>query len=554
MRRALIQYLKRVVVAMKLTKALGSIGGLTLASRVLALVRDSLQATYVGASFASDAFFVAFRLPNMFRALFAEGAFASAFIPMFNRHVSEAGEVRAGLRFAEQALAVLFPVLLVLTAAMLLAAWPITLGLSGNFHQQHPTSAQFAFAVELSRWTIPYLTLISLASLLGGILNSLDRFWVNAAAPILLNVSMVSALFFFHGTNPYETARVQAMSVTVGGALQLAWLMIACRYSGVNLRLQRPRITPEVRALMRLILPAATGAGASQINLAISTALAGWFLGEGSLSYINYADRLNQLPLGLIGIGLGTILLPTVSRQLSSGRQVEAMETQNRGIELALFLTIPATVAFIVASVPIIRGLFQFGHFGSAATYGSALALSAFSLGLPSYVLVKVLTPGYYARSDMRTPVRFAMISVAINLVGNLALIPTVGHIGPPLATAVASTVNVAMLYSTLRRRGHLVPDSQLKRRLPRLAAAAVIMGLALWFISPWVDAHLTGGRIARFAWLGVLVAGGLATYAIACFATGAFRPADLRSLIRRRADVAPGAVSVPAPNPAKDS
>ncbi|SEM39526.1 putative peptidoglycan lipid II flippase [Sphingomonas gellani] len=537
---------------MKLGKALGSVGGLTLASRVLALVRDSLQATFVGASFASDAFFVAFRLPNMFRALFAEGAFASAFIPMFNRHVSEGGEVRAGLRFAEQALAVLFPVLLALTGLMLVAAWPITLGLSGGFHRQQPTPDQFAFAVELSRWTIPYLMLISLASLLGGILNSLDKYWVNAAAPILLNVSMVTALFFFHGADAFQTARVQAISVTVGGALQLAWLMFACRRAGVSLRLQRPRLTPEVRQLMRLILPAATGAGASQINLAISTALAGRLLGEGSLSFINYADRLNQLPLGLIGIGLGTILLPTVSRQLSSGRDAEAMDTQNRGVELALFLTLPATVAFIVASVPIIRGLFQFGHFSDAATHGSALALSAFSIGLPSYVLVKVLTPGFYARADTRTPVRYALISVGINLVGNLILIPTVGHVGPPLATALASTINVAMLYATLRKRGHFAPDRQLARRIPRLAIAAVMMGVALWLVTPLVDARLFGGRIERFAWLGLLVSGGIATYAVACFVTGAFRPSDLKALLRRR-DTAPAGKPVPAPNPAKD-
>ena len=336
---------------MNLTRALGSVGGLTLVSRVLALVRDSLQATFVGANFASDAFFVAFRLPNMFRALFAEGAFASAFIPMFNRRVSEADNLSAGLRFAEAALAVLFPVLAVMTAIMLAAAWPITWGLSGGFARQHPTPTQFTYAVELSRYTIPYLMLISLASLLGGILNSLDRYWVNAAAPVLLNVAMVSALFFFHSHDPYATARAQAISVTVGGVLQLAWLMWACRRAGVSLKLRRPRLTPDIRELMRLILPAATGAGASQINLAISTALAGGLLGAGSLSYINYADRLNQLPLGLIGIGLGTILLPTVSRQLSSGRDAEAMETQNRGIELALFLTLPATVAAEPAQV-----------------------------------------------------------------------------------------------------------------------------------------------------------------------------------------------------------
>src|SRR3954464_8468486 len=217
---------------MNLAKSLGSVGGLTLVSRVLALVRDTLQTTFIGASFASDAFFVAFRLPNMFRALFAEGAFNAAFIPMFNRKVAE-GELPAGLKFAEQALAVLLPVLFLFTLVMIAAAWPVTWGLSGGFDD--PTPGQFAFAVSLSRITIPYLILISLASLLGGILNSLDRFWVNAAAPILLNIAMVTALAFFNG-DPYETARAQAISVPIGGALQLAWLAIACRGAGISLR------------------------------------------------------------------------------------------------------------------------------------------------------------------------------------------------------------------------------------------------------------------------------------------------------------------------------
>jgi putative peptidoglycan lipid II flippase len=522
-----------------LVRSLGSVGGLTLVSRMLALVRDTLQASFVGAGFASDAFFVSFRLPNMFRALFAEGAFSAAFIPMFNRKVNEAGELSAGLRFAEQALAILFPVLLVLTAVMLIAAWPITLALSGGF--DHPTHDQFAFAVMLSRFTIPYLMLISLASLLGGILNSLDKFWVNAAAPILLNVSMVGALWLFHGNSPEETASVQAISVTVGGVLQLGWLVLACRAAGISLRLRRPRLDPEMRALLKLILPAATGAGASQINLAISTALAGGLLGAGSLSYINYADRLNQLPLGLIGVGLGTILLPTVSRLLSSGKEAEAMDTQNRGIELALFLTLPATAAFIFAAEPIVRGLFQHGAFTAEDTMLCSWALSAFSIGLPSYVLVKVLTPGFYARSDTRTPVRLAIFSVGINLVGNLILIPTLarfgmGHVGPPLATAIASTVNVFMLYRVLRKRGHFEADRQLRRRLPRLALAALIMGGAIYLLAPYADRYLTGSLIVRGAALLALVGGGMAVYGLACFLTGAFALDDLKILLKRRA------------------
>src|SRR4051794_2760470 len=524
---------------MNLARSLGSVGGLTLVSRVLALVRDTLQASYVGASFASDAFFVAFRLPNMFRALFAEGAFTAAFIPMFNRKVGEADDVKAGLRFAEQTLAMLLPILLLFTIVMLVAAWPITWGLSGGF--RNPTPQQFAFAVTLSRITIPYLMLISLASLLGGILNSLNKFWVNAAAPILLNLSMIAALWFFHGHDAYETARAQAISVTVGGVLQLGWLMLACRQAGVSLAIRRPRIDDDIRQLLKLILPAAVGAGAVQVNLAISTALAGGLLDPGSISYIYYADRLNQLPLGLIGIGLGTILLPTVSRQLSQKRDDEAMNTQNRGVELALFLTLPATIAFVFASEPIIRGLFQHGHFTAVDTLRCSWALSAFSLGLPSYVLVKVLTPGYYARHDTRTPVRYAVQSVGVNLAGNLILIPVLGrygygHVGPPLATALASTVNVWMLYRTLSRRGHFHSDARLRRKAPRLVLASLIMGAMLFWLAPLVDPYLTGSIVRRGAGLITLVGAGVAVYAIACFLTGAFALDDVRLLMKRRA------------------
>ena len=523
---------------MSLARSLGSVGGFTLISRILALVRDTLQATYVGAGFASDAFFVAFRLPNMFRALFAEGAFSAAFIPMFNRKVAEDGDVATGVHFAERTLAVLFPVLLIFTIAMIAAAWPITWALSGGFDRQHPTDAQFAFAVGLSRITIPYLLLISLASLLGGILNSLDRFWVNAAAPILLNVAMVSALVFFHGHDAYATARAQAIAVTAGGAMQLAWLWIACRAAGVRLRIARPRLDADVRRLMALILPAAAGAGAAQVNLAISTALAGGLLSAGSISAIYYADRLNQLPLGMIGIGLGTVLLPTVSRLLSSGREAEAMDTQNRGLELALFLTLPATVAFIFAAEPIVRGIFQHGAFRAADTIRSADALVAFSLGLPSYVLVKVLTPGFYARGDTRTPVRYALISVAINIAGNLALIPTVGHVGPPLATALSSSVNVAMLYRTLRQRGHFEPDRQLRRRVPRLVVSALLMGGTVSLLAPLADPYLTRSIGLRVVALAILCGGGAFVYAAASLVTGAFALDDVKLLLRRRSSM----------------
>jgi len=521
---------------MNLTRALGSIGGLTLASRVLGLVRDALFFRFVGANFASDAFQIAFRLPNMFRALFAEGAFNAAFIPLFNRKVADptGRGLPDGLAFAEDALSVLLPVLILMTGLVEIAAWPVTWLLTFGFNDA--TDAQFAQVVQLARLTFPYLMLISLVSLLGGILNSLHKFWINAAAPILLNLTLIGALLFFHTDVPILTARNQAIAVTVAGALQLLWLWLACRAAGVRLRLKRPRLNADVKRLLSLIWPAAAGAGAVQINLVVSTALAASLLPAGSVSYIYAADRLNQLPLGLIGIGLGTVLLPTISRLLGKGDEAAAMETQNRGMELALFLTLPATAALIVCGVPIAAALFQHGKFGMDDTLFTAQALAAFSVGLPSYILVKVLTPGYYARSDTRTPVRYATISMVVNLVLNLALIVPLQHMGPPLATAIASTVNVALLYRTLAKRGQFVPDRQLRRRAPRLLVAALAMGGTMFFLNDLFTPYVTGSTVERWGALVVLVGTGGLVYAAATVLTGAVRPADLKRLIRRPA------------------
>ena len=499
-------------------------------------MRDSLFARFVGAGFASDAFLVAFRLPNLFRALFAEGAFSAAFVPMFNRKVGDktGAGLPDGISFAQDVLSVLFPILIVMTIVLEVLAWPVTLALSGKFNGVGPD--QFAFAVLLSRLTIPYLMLISLVSLLGSILNSLHKFWVNAAAPILLNLTLIAALLFFHASDPFVTARNQALAVTVSGALQLLWLILACRANGISLRLKLPRFGPDVKRLLALILPAAAGAGAVQINLVVSTALAASLLAHGSVTYIYMADRVNQLPLGLIGIGLGTVLLPLISRQLAAGEDAAAMETQNRGLELALLLTLPATVALVLCGGPIVAALFQHGKFSAEDTYFTAQALAAFSIGLPSYILVKVLTPGFYARADTRTPVRYATISMVVNLVLNLALIVPLKHMGPPLATALASTVNVALLYRMLRKRGHFVPDARLLRRTWRLAASALVMGVILWLLQGFVMPYTHGSWIVRSGAMVVLVAAGGLVYAIATFVLGAFTRDDLAFLRRRRA------------------
>jgi putative peptidoglycan lipid II flippase len=521
---------------MNLLKATGTIGGLTLLSRVLGLARDSLFARMVGAGFASDAFLVAFRLPNMFRALFAEGAFAAAFVPMFNQKVADpqGKGLPDGLAFAEAALSVLLPVLVVMTLALEVFAWPVTWALSGGFNGL--SAEKFAFAVSLSRLTIPYLLLISLVALLGGILNSLQQFWVNAAAPILLNLTLIAALLFFPSPDALVAARHQALAVSISGALQLAWLAHAARRNGVNLRPRWPRLTPDVKKLLSLIWPAAAGAGAVQINLVISTALAASLLDHGSVTYIYMADRLNQLPLGLIGIALGTVLLPTISRLLGAGDEAGAMETQNRGLELALLLTLPATMGLVFCGEPIAAALFGYGRYTAMDTHLTAQALAAFSIGLPSYILVKVLTPGYYARHDTKTPVRYATISMGVNLALNLILILPLKHMGPPLATALSSTVNVVLLYSTLVRRGHFVLDARARRRIWRLALAALAMGALLFSAQGLIMPYTHGGWFLRLGAMSALVCAGICVYGLATLLLGAFTREDLGLLRRRRA------------------
>jgi putative peptidoglycan lipid II flippase len=526
---------------MNLVRATASIGGLTLVSRVLGMVRDMLMARFVGAGLASDAFLIAWRLPNLFRALFAEGAFAAVFVPMFNRRMTEAEQAKAdsGLaaanEFAGQVLSVLFPFLLLFTVLMMIAAGPIVYAMTGGFPDGGPE--KFALATHLTQITFPYLALISLVSLMGGILNSLNRFWVNAAAPVLLNIAMIVAILFFRGSTQAQTAETQAVAVTVAGMLQLVWLIWSCRRAGVVLKLTLPKLSPDVKKMLWLIGPAAIGQGAIQFNLLISTSLAARYLEQGAVSYLYYADRLNQLPLGLIGIGVGTAILPSLSRQISGGNNTAAAHTQNRAMELALLLALPAAVALVVSATPLIRGVFQHGAFTAVDTVGTAGALAAFSLGVPAYVLIKVLTPGFYARQDTKTPVRLAVVSMLVNLIGNLlsVLYLNAGFVGIALSTAVAAWVNVILLYAMLHRRGHLQADSRFKGKALRIVAAGAVMGVVLWFLNPFADAHMAKDAVERIIALTLLCGTGAAVYGVAILALGGVNIGELRQQFSRK-------------------
>ena len=508
-----------------------TVGGWTMASRLLGFVRDILIAAVLGTGPVADAFFVALKLPNLFRRLFGEGAFNAAFVPEFSGLLAAEGPQPAR-QFAAEAFSVMTFWLGALTVAGELFMPQLMAVLAPGF-EAYP--AKFALAVELSRITFPYLILICLAALVAGVLNGLDRYAAAAAAYVLFNVVSIAFLLGLTGYLP-TAGHALAWGVTASGVAQLALLMWASERAGMPLRLPRPRLTPQMRVLLRRMAPGLVGAGVTQLNLAVDVIIAS-LLPPGSVSLLYYADRVNQLPLGTIGTAVGTALLPLLSRQVRAGEMDAAGGTMNRALEYALVLTLPAAIALIVTAHPIMAVLFGRGAFGPEAVTGSAQALAAYALGLPAFVIVKVLAPGFFARGDTATPVKIGLAAVVLNLLLNLAFMVPLQWVGPALATSLAAMVNVALLGVVLARRGQLAFDATLRHRIPRMVAASAIMAAVLWLGERSLYAPLAALHGWRWIALGLLIAIGLVSYFAAAHLLGAV---DLRlagaTLLRRRA------------------
>ena len=499
-----------------------TVGGWTMASRVLGFVRDILIASILGVGPVAEAFFVAQKLPNMFRRLFGEGAFNAAFVPEFAGLLAAEGHA-AARQFAVEAFAVMAFWLGVLTIAGELFMPQMMAVLAPGFAA---IPAKFQLAVELSRITFPYLLLICLAALVSGVLNGMDRFTAAAASYLLYNVVSIGCMLWL---TPYVPTAGHALAwgVSASGVVQLGLLLWASRRAGMGLALPRPRMTPRMRVLMRRMLPGLLGAGVTQLNLAVDVIIAS-LLPAGTVAVLYYADRVQQLPLGVIGTAVGTAMLPLLSRQVRAGEGEAALATLNRAIEYALFLTLPAAVALIVSAYPVIWGLFGHGAFGAEDARLSAQSLAAYAVGLPAFVLVKVLVPGFFARGDTATPVKIGVAAVALNLAMNVAFMVPLKHIGPPLATSLAAIFNVGWLGVLLMRRGQLRPDAQLRRRSVRMAAAAVVMGIVLWGVQQALFATPPHGMM-RVTALVALVVAGLVAFGAAALVFGA---ADWRMLV----------------------
>ncbi len=520
---------------MALIKSAATVGGFTLVSRILGFIRDMLLASIVGAGPVAEAFVIAFRFPNLFRRLFGEGAFNSAFVPLFAKRYEGDGHEQARL-FAEDVYAVLLVAVLGLVAfCEVLMPWLMYLFAPG--FSVNPD--KFDLAIVMTRIAFPYLLFMSLVALLGGVLNSLHRFAAAAAAPIVLNVVMISVLagIKIAGWGAIAaTGKALVWGVSLAGLLQFAMLWIACHRAGMTIKPVRPRITPGVRRLVRLGVPGTVAGGITQLNLVISTVIASML--PGAASWLYYADRVYQLPLGLVGVAVGTVLLPELSRRLRAGDSAGVDSSQNRALELSLLLTIPAAVGLMVLSQPVLNVLFERGAFTPADTRATAGALAAFAAGLPAFVMIKVFAPGFFAREDTRTPMIFAIIGVGLNIVGALALFPFLAQVGIAAATSLSAWVNAGLLGITLQKRGGFTADARLKRSLAGTIFASLVMGGAL-IVAMLYASHLFVPAIglgARIASLAALVLAGAGLFFFLAWATGAMRPADFARAFRRGA------------------
>jgi putative peptidoglycan lipid II flippase len=514
---------------MKLIKAMATVGGLTGVSRILGFVRDVMTAAILGAGPIADAFIVALKLPNLFRRITAEGAFSVSFIPMYSAKLKAEGE-EAAKDFASNAFAVM---VMLLTPFVILAmmAMPFVIHIIAPGFE--PGQERYELSVELTRITFPYLLLISLSALLGGMLNAHDRFAPFAAAPIVFNLALIGALLILE---PYLATGGHALSwgLIGAGVLQFVGLVLCVWKYKVGLRLRLPSFDADIKKLFALMGPGVIGAGIMHINLFVDVMIAST-LPEGSISYLYYADRLNQLPLGMVGIAVGTALLPMLSRALAGGENGEGRDLFNRALEICLALALPAGVAMLVAADPLIKTLFQNGNFDAADAETTAHVLMGYAIGVPAYVTAKVFSTAYYAKQDTKTPVKIAIVCALINIGLALALIKPFGVAGIAFGTGIVGWLQFFLLHRGLKDMESAQYDARFKRNLPRMALASCLMAAVLVIVAHLSGQYYDGSKLEKIVALSVLVASGLATYTLAVFGTGIVKVSEIKTLFRRR-------------------
>lgn len=522
----------------KLISGFMTVGFWTLASRVLGFARDIMIASFLGTGAVAEAFLVAFSLPNMFRRFFAEGAFNTAFVPLFSKKLQK-GEDPLG--FARDAFSGLATVLIVFTLfAQLVMPW-LVLAMASGFRGD----VRFDLAVDFGRITFAYILFISLAALLSGVLNASGRFAAAAAAPVLLNIILVSALLlgekgaFGSGMEPsnpdlagLSQGTILAWGTLLAGVAQMGLVWIAARRAGFTVLPRRPRLTPDLRRLAIIAAPAMLAGGVVQINLLVGRQVASFF--DGAIAWLSYADRLYQLPLGVVGIAVGIVLLPDLSRRLAAADEAGSQNALSRAAEISLALTIPSAVALVVIPLPLVSVLFERGAFDFNDSQATAFAVAVYGLGLPAFVMQKVLQPLYFAREDTRTPFRFALVAMAVNAVAAILCAYLFGFIGAALGTTIAGWAMVLLLASGCKGMGQSARfDSRFHSRIGRIILAALAMGVLLWGLAWLMEPWLFRASV-RYPALALLVLAGIVSYFSIGQVIGAFRLAEFKTALRR--------------------
>lgn len=521
---------------MSLLRSVATFGGFTMLSRITGFVRDVVLANFLGAGAVSDAFFVAFKLPNLFRSLFAEGAFSAAFVPLISQKLASEGKKQA-VHFASQAISVLAFIILIFVILMEFVM-PYLIPVLAPGFVNNPQKIELA--TFLCRITFPFLLFIAIVSFQSGILNSLGKFAAPACAPIILNLMMIVSAFAFLPFNIQPVYGI-AVGVTTAGFLEILWLSYFLHRQGVKIhpyiRIFKMFRHPDIQTLFKRIAPGVMGAGIYQINMAVDTILVS-LVGTGAISWLYYANRLQQLPLGVVGAAIGVAVLPILSKHIKTENYAEAKDIQDKAVEYGLILSMPAAALLIALAIPTVNILFQHGKFAAEDTLMTAYAVIAYSFGLPAYVMVKALAPNFFARGNTKTPVKYSAIAFLFNLIACIILMQFFGHIGIACATSASAFVSLGQYIYGLKKRGHWSFSADLLKKTAKIILASVCMGALVFVFQSYicsVSDFVHRYWIVRFCIICGFGIFGVASFIIFAKLFGVFRISDFYALIRRK-------------------
>ena len=513
---------------MSLIKALAAVGGLTFISRVAGFARDLVISHTMGAGPIADAFFVALKLPNFFRSITAEGAFSISFVPLYTEKKTKDGTI-AATDFTNAALSMMMAILLPFSIMVMWGMPIVILILAPGFAGE---GEKLALAVDMARLSFPYLMLVTLAAMLGAVLNAHQKFGPYAFAPVLFNLCLIVSVVF---TPLFETqGHAMAAFMSISGALQALWVWMFIRKMGLQIKFVRPRLTPDLRRLFRLMGPGILVASVFQINLFTNMMIAS-FAGSGAISHLYYADRLYQLPFGVIGIAVGTALLPMFAQALADKNAAETQNLYNRSVEYMLILCLPCAFGLLIAADPIIRTIYLHGAFGGADVQATALVLMAYALGLPAYVLTRIYNAAFYAHQDTWSPVQTSIITTAVTIPLSILLALPFGAVGIALSTSIMGWVLLALLYRRAKTHGlDLRVDARLKRNFPRILFMTGLLIFILFMMRYGLEDFFRGTLPIRTLALAGLIIASILVYFPLLFITKIVPFSDVKRYLKR--------------------